>query len=115
MASLQALFVLAQLVLGLMLAYSCFCRLTKTDADTVREIRWAICLEGIAGGMVAGAPFLPSFLPEFRGDGHFAWQPGQTPAWVYLLLLLAATLVQLSTARFWRYNVPEDFQRRGFL
>jgi hypothetical protein len=104
-----------QFALGCALFYSCFCRLTKTNADTVREIRWAILLEAVAAGLVAGAPLLPLMVPQLHGTSPLQWMPWTTPWWIWLVLLLAATLVQLATARYWRFNVPEDFQTRGFL
>lgn len=112
---LHTLLIGIQLVAGLALFYSCFCRLTKTNRDTVREIRWAIWLEGVAAALVAFAPFLPGMVPELAGKGHFKWAYGTTPTWVFVALLVAAALVQMSTSRFWRFKVPEDFQMRGFV
>ncbi len=106
--NIPAFLLLAQVLLGAALGYSCFCRLTKTDDDTVREIRWAIWFEGAMGLFVAGAPVLPLLVPEI------SWKAWTTPLWAWLALLAAATLVQLVTARLWRFNVPQDFQRRGF-
>lgn len=98
---------LVQLAFGLALAYSCFCRLVKTDAETIREIRWAICFEGAAGLLVFGAPFMPMLVPELSG----AWRPLTTPLWVWLSVLVACTLVQVATARFLHTGPPADFQQ----
>lgn len=102
------MFLAVQLLLAAVLAYSSFCRWVHTDANTYREIRWAIWFEGVAAGMVFGAPFLPKLMPN---DVH--WQPWTTPSWVWLTLLLAVTLVQLTTAAYWRGGkVPPEFVQR---
>lgn len=99
------LFLLVQFALSAMLMWSCFCRLVKTDADTHREIRWAIAFEGLAAGLVLGAPFLPLLMHEAK------WRAWTTPGWVWLTLLLAVTLVQIVTARYWQSGkAPEAFQ-----
>lgn len=105
-----AFLLVAQVLMGLALGYSCFCRLTKTNDDTVREIRWSIWFEGVTGLLVAGAPFVPLLVPEVTG-----WPPWTTPMWLWIALLAGATMVQVATSRLWRFNVPEDFQSRGFL
>ena len=40
------------------------------------------------------------------------WEPGTTPTWIWLVLLLAAALVQIVTSRYWRGGVPVDFQKQ---
>lgn len=115
MSRTHIVLVIVQKAFALALMYACFCRVVKTNAETIREIRWAIWLEGVAAGLVFGAPVLPELVYQFRGTGTFFWQPGHTPVWIYVLLLIAAALVQFSTARFWRYGPPCDFQTRGFL
>ena len=109
----QILLLLVQTLFAAALLWSCFCRVVKTNAETIREIRWCIVLEACAAGMVLGAPVLPLLIPEFAGRGVFRWQPWTTPAWVWVLLLIAATLMQLVTAKFWRNSPPPDFQRSG--
>lgn len=96
----------AQLVLALAMVYSCFCRLTKTDHNTHREIRWCFVFEGACAGMLAGAPFLPLMMPR---EVH--WQPGTTPTWIWLAFALSVWLVQVVTARYWHTGVPQAFQR----
>ena len=98
-----------QLVLAAILMWTCFCRLVKTDSETYREVRWAILLEGVAAGMVFGAPILPLLMPR-----EIHWRPWTTPTWVWLTLLVAVTLVQLVTARYWTGGkAPQAFQRAG--
>lgn len=94
-----------QMLMAAGLMYSCFCRLVRTDDNTIREVRLAIWFEAVAAGMVMGAPVLPALVPEIT------WQVGTTPRWIWLALLIAATLVQLATSRYWRDGVPHDFQR----
>ncbi len=87
------------------LAWSCFCRLVRTDAETIREVRLAIWFEAMAAGLVMAAPFMPALVPEAQ------WTTGTTPRWIWLVLLLAATLVQIVTSKYWRHGVPDDFQK----
>ncbi len=115
MTKIQVGLMVVQMLFALALVYACFCRVVKTNEETVREIRWTIWLEGVAACLMFGAPVMPELIYQFRGEGPFKWQPGMTPDWVYVLMLVSATLVQLSTARFWRYGPPNDFQTRGFL
>lgn len=106
----QTVLLLVQVIFAAGLFWSCFCRLALTDRRTVREIRWAIWLEGVAAGVVLGAPILPLLVPELLGRGPWRWQVGGTPTWAWALLLIAAALVQFSTARHWRRGVPPDFR-----
>lgn len=108
---MHTLLVAAQMAFAAGLAWSCFCRLVRTDARTEREIRWAIWLQGVAAGLVLGAPILPLLVPELLGHGHFKWQPWSTPVWVYVVLLISAALMQWTTAKFWRDGPPASFQR----
>lgn len=87
--------------------WSCFCHLVRTDADTIREVRWTIWFEGLVAGLVAIAPILPLTVPELAG----AWPVWTTPDWLYVLAVVAMTLMQLVTARYWGGGVPRDFQR----
>ena len=91
-----SLFLAAQLLFAAVLMWTCFCRLVKTDDGTHREIRWAFVFEGVAAGMVFGAPFLPILMPR---EAH--WPAYSTPAWVWMALLCAAAMVQVATARLW--------------
>lgn len=114
MSYADALLLGVQFVFAAGLFWSCFCRLVKTNAETIREIRLAIWLESVAAALVMGAPILPLVMPaEFLGHGLVRWQPWTTPAWVWVVLLVAATLMQLVTAKFWRNAPPPDFQRGG--
>ena len=100
-------FVILQMLLAAALAYSCFYRLVLTDSETIREVRIAIWFKALAAGLVLGAPVMPLLLlPDAD------WEPGTTPAWIWLVLLAAAALVQIVTSRHWRGGVPVDFQKR---
>lgn len=103
---LSILFLMLQAAFAAALAWSCFCRLVKTDSRTVREILLAIWFEGLAAGFVMLAPVMPLLWPA-----HCHWPAWSTPTWIWLLLLLAAGLVQIATARYWRDGVPDDFSR----
>lgn len=105
MSAESLLGLLLQVVFAAALAWTCFCRLVKTSARTLREIRWSLCFLCIVAGVVLGAPFLP-FM-----DAAFAWPPLTTPLGVWLLLLLAIFCVQLSTSRHWRHGAPAAFER----
>ena len=58
-------FVILQMLLAAALANSCFCRLVRTDSETIREVRLAIWFEALAAGLVLGAPVMPLLLPDF--------------------------------------------------
>jgi hypothetical protein len=97
-----------QLALALAIMYSCFCRLTKTDADTHREVRWSFLFQFTCAGILFGAPFLPALMPH-----EMQWKAGTTPTWAWVMLMLSGWLVQVVTARYWADGVPESFQRRS--
>jgi len=101
----MTILVFVQMICAAALAWSCFCRLVRVDLETHREIRLTIWFEGVVAGLVFGAPILPLMVPEI------SWAPWTTPRWIWLILLAAATLIQLATSKFWRYGVPQDFQR----
>lgn len=101
------LFLIVQAALAGVLMWTCFCRLVKTDMNTEREVRWAILFEGLAAGLVFAGPWMPALMPE---DMH--WKVGATPAGIWLVLLLAVTLVQIVTAKFWKDGrAPQAFQK----
>lgn len=95
-----------QMALGAFLFWSCFCRMTKTDRDTHREVRWAFLFKGACSGILAGAPLLPILMPR-----EATWAPYTTPTWVWLTFLLSVAIVQVVTAHHWRDGVPREFQR----
>lgn len=97
--------IVLQMVLAAGLFYSCFCRMVRTDDDTIREIRLAIWFEAVAAGLVFGAPFLPLLVNQLD------WPAGSTPEWVWVILLLATTLMQFVTSRYWRHQPPGPFQK----
>jgi hypothetical protein len=77
----------------LVLLYSSFCRLLKTDKGTLLEIRHGFALMGAASVAVLLALWVrPEWLPH-------AW----------LLLLGSMVWIQLSTARHWRNAAPAAF------
>jgi hypothetical protein len=97
-----------QLALALAIMYSCFCRLTKTDADTHREVRWSFLFQFTCAGILVRRA-LPARPHAARGQlegGHHAHMGlGDADAFGWL--------VQVVTARYWADGVPESFQRRS--
>lgn len=102
--------IVVQFTFAGLLLWSCFCRLTKTNEDTHREIRWSIVLEAIAAMLVLGAPLLPMLVPELEGRGAGRWRAWGTPTWIWLVLLVAASARELVTAKYWRHGAPSHFQ-----
>ena len=102
---MNALFIACQIVISAALFYSGFCRLCKTNVFTIREVRWALWFESVAAGLVFMAPMLPLAMPELD------WVAWSTPDWVWIYMLLAATLVQIVRARYWVDGVRDEFQR----
>ena len=98
--------VFVQLVMASILLWSCFCRLTKTDRATHREVRWSIMLMLVTSGMLLGAPFLPELMPA---EAH--WKPGHTPTWIWLVFAGSVAIQQLVTMKYWRSTCPPDFQK----
>ena len=90
------------------LAWSCFCRIVKMDETTVPEVSLAIWFEGVAAGLVLVGPYMPLLWPQLC-----IWEPLTTPLVIWLVLALAAALVQIATARYWRCGVPVDFVKEG--
>ncbi len=82
-------------VLSVLLLYSCFCRSVKmSQATTEREIRlafWALSIVAVI-----------SVFGPIRG-----WRPD----FMHIILLIAFTTVQFSTAKFWRYSIPAAFRK----
>jgi len=85
-----------QLLFSLILMWSCFCRLVKTDNETSPPVRWAVVLELAAAGLVAGGPFAPYLMPA-----DATWAPLTTPTILWVLLLCSVAMVHLVTARAW--------------
>lgn len=105
---MDMLLLLLQAVFAAALAWSCFCRLVKMDEATVPEVSLAIWFEGFSAGLVLAGPFMPLLWPQLC-----RWQPFTTPLGIWLALVLAAALVQIATARYWRCGVPVDFVKEG--
>ena len=89
-----ALMILHELLCGVLL-WSCFCRATRTNAQTSLPILLSFWLLSVAALFSTFAPLLIS------------WQPDS----VSLLLLASITLVQTVTARYWQQSPPAAFQR----
>ena len=93
--STTALLVLHELLCGVLL-WSCFCRATRTNAQTSLPILLAFWLLSVSALF---ATFAPLFI---------SWEPDA----VSLLLLASIGLVQTVTARYWQQSPPAAFQRK---
>lgn len=78
------------------LLYSCFCRATRTNAQTALPILVSFWLLSVSALFATLAPLL------------IDWQPDA----VSLLLLASISLVQTVTARYWQQSPPLAFQRK---
>lgn len=81
-------------VLSLALLYSQFCRSVKTDCNTHAGILAAFYL-------LTAAAVLSLFAPLVL--------PGWRPSLDTVALLVAITVVQAATSKFWRTGVPGSF------
>ncbi len=90
---MTALMVLHELLCGVLL-WSCFCRATRTDAQTSLPILLSFWLLSVSALFATFAPLL------------IGWEPDA----VSLLLLGAIALVQTVTARYWQQSPPAAFQ-----
>ena len=89
-----SLLVLHELLCAVLL-WSCFCRATRTNAQTALPILVSFWLLSVAALFATLAPLLIS------------WEPDA----VSLLLLASIALVQTVTARYWQQSPPAAFQR----
>lgn len=77
------------------LLWSLFCRASHTSkGNTRRDIRWAFAFLGVVSILATVLPF---------------W--GYDPDPFAITLLVAITVVQLTTAYHWRRGVPDQFRR----
>jgi hypothetical protein len=79
--------------LGLGLAYSCFCRLTKTNDDVHKALRGVLVFTAMAALMLASAPFIWRVHPT-------VWNT---------LILLAFNAEKAVNAKSWIKGVPHEF------
>ena len=90
---MSALMMLHELLCGVLL-WSCFCRATRTNAQTSLPILLSFWLLSVSALFATFAPLLIS------------WEPDP----VSLLLLASIALVQTVTARYWQQSPPTAFQ-----
>lgn len=88
------LLILHELLCGVLL-WSCFCRATRTNAQTHLTILASFYLLSVAALFATLAPVL------------IGWEPDA----VSLLLLASIALVQTVTARYWQQSPPSAFQK----
>ena len=87
-------------LLCIVLMWSCFCRLARSDADTRESVRMAFWLLFIVAFVAFNAPW--------------AWLPGEVKRyiiqWTDLAVLAAFALVQVVTTNHWEAGVPLAFR-----
>lgn len=88
------LLILHELLCAVLL-WSCFCRATRTNAQTSLPILVSFWFLAISALLATFAPLL------------FGWEPDA----VSLVLLASIALVQTVTARYWQQSPPAAFQR----
>lgn len=92
-----------QLIAGVALFYSSFCRLTHTTLETITEIRMAIWAQSVAALSIIFCPFLPLFEPS-------CWWPAMTtPIEAWALLVASSAAIQIATARHWVNGIPASY------
>lgn len=84
----------AYLAASLVLAYTGFCRLVRTDVSTVLCIRVAFWLLTVAASVSVAAVLI------------WSYQPG----WPSALLVACMAAVQMATALLWRDGVPAPYR-----
>ncbi len=98
MTALELLHVLVCLVL----AWTCWCRIVKTNDKTRDTVRLAFVYGTSTSLLLAAAPWLHLVWP---------WFPLFRPHLAVLAALLAVIAFQVATARYWRSGPPRHFQR----
>lgn len=104
LSAVQVVLLTLQMVLSLGIFATCFCRLAKTDVNTIDAVVLTFWAKGMSALLLAGAPFLPLILPM-----DCQWPVGTTPDGLYLPFMLASLSVQITTAVHWRHGVPTVF------
>ena len=80
----------------LVLMYTGFCRMVRTDTTTLLAIRAAFWGLTVAAIVAVG--------------GVLFW--GQRPDWPEAMLAVAASLVEIATSRGWATGVPRAFKQQ---
>lgn len=92
---MTSLVMLIHLVSAGVVAYACFCRLTKTTCQTLTSVRFGLWAIASAALTSLAAPVIWDWRPDIMHAGIFA----------------ALAVSQISTRRQWQHGVPEWFQR----
>lgn len=77
------------------LFYNCFCRLVKTNDDTVPSVRAGFMLVATASAVLLASPWL--------------W--GLQTSWLVVAHVGSVSVLQSITSRYWRSGVPCQYQR----
>lgn len=80
---------------ALVVMYASFCRLSKTNVETMTMVRFAIWVMGSVAAVALFAPVI------------WGWRPDV----FHVLILGAIGFLQVITSRQWRHGVPDRFQR----
>lgn len=101
---------LLQVVSCSAIVWCCICRLALIDKETIPEIRHVVWFLGSVAVLSLGSPIFPWLDPVL-----FTWEPLSTPHWVYVALVVAFAMLQVSTSRHWRQGLPRCYVRSEFI
>lgn len=85
---------LAHILVSVLVTYTSFCRLSKTNHETVASVRFGIWLLGTTASASLAAPVLWQWSPDL----------------LHVAILGCIGFLQVATARQWHSGVPERFQ-----
>lgn len=92
---MDCLFIFYELM-AVTVVYTSFCRLSRTNGETLLSVRFAIWLLGTSVAISAWAPLL------------WGWRPDL----IHLSVLASIAIAQVATSRQWHLGVPQALQRR---
>lgn len=85
---------LAHTIVALLVTYTSFCRLSKTNHETMATVRFGIWMLGTTASASLAAPLF------------WGWQPD----WLHVAILGCIGFLQVATSRQWKAGPPEHFQ-----
>lgn len=85
---------LAHVLISILVTYTSFCRLSKTNHETLVSVRFGIWLLGTTASAALAAPFLCRWTPDL----------------LHVAILACIGFLHIATSRQWRHGVPESFQ-----
>lgn len=79
------------IVLGLMIAFTCGCRVNVSNKSVYRRVRWSYALLGTAAIVHIFAPTV-----------------GQSPGWLVIIFEFAVLCVLFAGSHRWKHGAPDD-------